>query len=160
MPNGLLKLDVYNKIINQNENILYQPKSFKYYGKPSNAFLSLMIPGLGNSRVGLENGLEVGTIVYSTIALGIGAKYLSNYYADKYINASTNEDKDHYYSLQNGTNYAFYGLVGLGLLTWSVNIYEVASKGYENKRSSNEFKKSINLTYLPTNNSFKLTTTF
>ncbi|MDR0603623.1 MAG: hypothetical protein LBG80_04890 [Bacteroidales bacterium] len=108
----------------------------------SNAFLSLLIPGLGQHRVsfGKRKGLGITIPTYMLIGSGIGLKFYSNSEYKKYNDATTQEEMDDHYINANFSNYAFYTFIIAGGIIWLSDIIWVASKGAKNKKNMKAYE--------------------
>lgn len=152
-PEGEYTIQIHKKGINKVDYSNNRVLSYQYFGKPSNAFLSLLVPGLGNKKVGLDkSGWSSFLISYGFFGIGAGAKYFSMHQYDLYQSATNQVDIDKHYELANGANYFFYSCVAIGTITWINNIYEVATKGFENKKNAKKNRAKMELSYLPNNN--------
>jgi hypothetical protein len=127
-------------------------------GGPSNALLSLLIPGLGDRRVsyGERSGATVALITYGLIGAGVGLKVYANkeyakyqeivpenindnpYYLGDNISAEAKKHKDN----ADVANIGFYAGVGLGALFWVSDIIWVWKKGAANVREQKAYKWS------------------
>jgi len=111
--------------------------SIRTPGGPSNALLSILVPGLGAKYVTTgQNKWYVRTIlVYGLVGAGIGCKLVSNSQYEKYHRATDQESMNKYYDMANVLNKTFYVLIGAGTLVWLYDIIWVAVKGSKNKKS-------------------------
>ncbi|MGC3977387.1 MAG: hypothetical protein QM751_03650 [Paludibacteraceae bacterium] len=113
-------------------------------GGPSNAFLSLLVPGLGDHRVsyGKKNGVGVALSTYALIGGGIGLKLYSNSEYKKYHAATEQTAMDKHYETANISNQAFYGCVIAGGIVWISDIIWVWSIGAKNAKAAKAYKNS------------------
>jgi len=143
-PMGKFTLQ-YNKItINGNDEI--QDKLLKYNGTggPSNAFKSLIVPGMGKRSVsgGKKSGIGTAIITYGLIGAGIGCKFIANDEYTKYHAASEQSAMDDHYKKANTFNQAFYVCVGAGAIIWIYDIIWVCRKGVQNKKEQTAWKRT------------------
>lgn len=110
----------------------------------SNAFLSLLVPGLGDHRVsyGQKNGVGVALSTYALIGGGIGLKFYSNSEYKKYHAATSQEAMDDHYQKANYSNQAFYGCLIAGGIIWISDIIWVASIGAKNAKAQKAYRQS------------------
>jgi hypothetical protein len=126
----------------------------KYHdtGTASNAFLSLLIPGLGDRRVtyGEKSGLGRAFYSYGLIGAGVGFKMAADKEYKKY-HAATDRDL---YTTQNirkeaeSFEYVSYICLGLGAAIWIYDVIWVWSKGTQNQQAHNKLP-SFGLYYNP-----------
>jgi hypothetical protein len=111
---------------------------------PSNAFLSLLIPGFGDHLVsyGKKNGVGVALWTYGLIGAGVGLKSYSNSEYKKYHAAMEQDAMDKHYKAANYSNQAFYACVGTGALIWIYDIIWVWSTGAKNAKAAKTYKNS------------------
>ena len=111
--------------------------SIKTPGGPSNALLSLLVPGLGVKFVtsGQKKWYVRTIVVYGLYAIGAGCKLISNSQYDKYHQAIDQDSMDKYYNNADLLNKSFYVFVGAGTLVWIWDIIYVAVKGSKNRKS-------------------------
>jgi hypothetical protein len=136
----------------------------KYHdtGGASNAFLSLLVPGLGDHKVtyGKNNGVSTAVSVYSLIGAGVGLKLYSNSEYKKYHVATEQTVMDKHYKSANYSNQAFYACVGTGALIWLYDIIRVWQKGAQNAKAAKTYKQShLGVYYQPDVNATGLTYT-
>jgi hypothetical protein len=141
-----------NYIVNINKFTINKKNAFnnstvlKYHdtGTASNAFLSLLVPGLGDRRVtyGRKSGLAKGILTYTLIGAGVGCKFLSNSEYEKYHAATEQSEMDTYYKKANGLNQAFYACAAIGATVWIYDIIWVWHKGAQNSRAHKTYKQS------------------
>lgn len=113
-------------------------------GGPSNAFLSVLVPGLGDHRVsyGKRKGIGVAVSTYGLIGAGVGLKLYSNSEYKKYHAATEQSAMDKHYQSANYSNQAFYACIGAGAIIWISDIIWVWSKGAQNKKAQKLYEKS------------------
>jgi len=146
--NGKYKVQIHYKKINEIDLSNNKITGYRILGGPSNAFLSLLVPGLGNKFVFENNerkGINIALQTYGCIGIGILSKYLSMVEYEKYMKASTQSEMDKYYENANYLNYAFYGLLGVSAIIWIDDIYKVALQGFKNKEKEKLYRKELNL---------------
>lgn len=154
---GKFKVQILTRKINDIDYSENKIIGYKHIGGPSNAFLSLLVPGLGDKFVYDNNkGLAIGIITYGLIGAGVAAKFYSINEYDKYHKATVQSEIDKYYDNANNANYAFYGLLAGGAAIWVADIIKVAVKGSQNRKEGKAYKSQIGLTYYPTINSIGL----
>lgn len=153
-PIGTYTMIYQSRFINNIEFSSQKIVKFRWSGRPSNAFLSVLVPGLGDNRVNSNsNGLQRAALTYGLFGAGAIAKLYSNIQYKNYHNATTQSDMDSYYKVANNYNYAFYGLLAAGVVVWIYDIVDVANQGFKNKRISRVYKNQLGLSYLPSTNS-------
>jgi hypothetical protein len=134
------KLTINGKTTFDNSTVL------KYHdtGTASNAFLSLLVPGLGDRRVtyGKKSGLAKGILTYSFIGAGIGCKLYSNSEYKKYHAATEQSEMDKRYKNANTFNQAFYVCAGTGAIIWIWDILWVRKQGARNSKAHKAYKQS------------------
>ena len=113
-------------------------------GGPSNAFLSLLVPGLGDHNVsfGEKSGVKTALWTYGLIGAGIGLKLYSNSEYKKYHAATEQSAIDEHYQAANYSNQAFYGCLITGGIVWISDIIWVWSKGAKNAKAAKSYKNS------------------
>lgn len=143
-PFGNYTFNMNNAVINNQEYNNNQLVKMIGSGGSSNAFLSMLIPGLGVSNVtgGAKSGLSTTLWTYGFIGAGIGCKLWSNSEYKAYHLANNQSDMDTHYELANGLNQAFYFSVGTGVVIWLYDIIWVAKKGAENKKAQKAWKQN------------------
>jgi hypothetical protein len=143
-PYGKYTFDMNKTTIN--EQVFDNSKLMKMSssGGASNAWLSLLVPGLGNHRVsyGKKNGVGVAISTYALIGGGIGLKFYSNSEYKKYHSATEQSAMDNHYKKANHSNQAFYGCLIVGGAIWISNIIWVASTGAKNAKAAKAYRKS------------------
>ncbi|NDP22268.1 MAG: hypothetical protein GZ091_14480 [Paludibacter sp.] len=161
-PFGNYTFNMNKAVINNQE--YNNNKLVKIIGKggPSNAILSVLIPGLGVSNVtgGAKSGFSRTLTVYGFIGAGIGCKLWSDSEYQAYHSATTQTEMDKHFELANGLNQAFYLGVGAGAIVWLYDIIWVASKGVENKKAQKAWNQNhLGVYYQPEINTTGLTYT-
>ncbi|MDX2306408.1 MAG: hypothetical protein NW226_26600 [Microscillaceae bacterium] len=111
-------------------------------GGPENAAYSLLLPGLGNTKVRhYPKYWYLNTVAtFSLIGTGIVLNSQSNKTYDKYLNAQTFEDTQKFYDRSNNQRRTGRLLMLGGAAIWATDIIRVALKGRKNIR---EQKKLI-----------------
>jgi tetratricopeptide (TPR) repeat protein len=134
----------FNKTTINSKSYMEQ-KLLKYSGtgRGTNAFLSLLIPGLGDHRVtyGKKTGLGITLPTYALIGTGIGLKFYSINEYKKYHNATEQQDMDKYYNQANYSNQAFYACLVAGGIIWISDIIWVWAKGAKNRKVQKAYKR-------------------
>jgi hypothetical protein len=114
--------------------------STKIKGGPSNAFLSLLVPGLGDYYVDLDKEKQLFEPYYITVAtygmllLGYSYKVESNKSYDEYHNATDQTTMDRAYDAANQANHTFIICTSIGATIWAADIAWVAYKGFKNRK--------------------------
>lgn len=113
-------------------------------GGASNAWLSLLVPGLGDHRVtyGKRKGIGIAVTTYGLIGAGVGLKLYSNSEYRKYHAATEQSAMDKHYQAANFSNQAFYACVGTAAVIWIYDIIWVAAKGTKNAKTTKQYKKA------------------
>lgn len=106
-------------------------------GGPENAWLSLLVPGLGDPKV--RNGLNYGLITaatYGLLASGIIFNFHSQNLAHLYNTRVPNTEKEHenLYVRAHDATVASQILLISGFAVWAADIIGVYRRGLENKR--------------------------
>jgi hypothetical protein len=123
-------------------------------GGPSNAFLSLIVPGLGDRYV-YNSGRSIikpyfeTAVVYGLVGFGIYEKFQKDKYYDKYLKAIKKSDIENYYNKANSANHNFYIFTLSGASIWAADIAWVSWKGISNKPKRKNFKAYISPLYIP-----------
>lgn len=143
-PYGKYTFDINKTVINgqqYNNNKLIKMSGS---GGPSNAFLSLLVPGLGDHKVtyGKKSGISTALWTYGLIGAGVGLKFYSNSEYKKYHSATEQTAMDEHYQAANYSNQAFYACVGTGALIWLYDIIWVWKTGAENTKAAKAYKNS------------------
>jgi len=143
----------FNKVtINRKDYVEKKLLTYKGTGGPSNAWLSLLVPGLGDHRVtyGKKSGLGTALCTYGLIGAGVGCKLHSNSEYDKYHAATQPSEIDKHYNTANLYNGLFYACVGAGAAVWVYDIIWVWYKGAQNKKTQKAWKQShLSFYYTP-----------
>lgn len=132
---------------------------YKGLGGPSSAFLSVLIPGLGNHSVNGGKGsmlgknaspwiTTVGTFALIGSGVGLRMAYQKNY--ELYHQATTQTEIDKYYDLANSQYQTSAALFGIGAGIWIADIIWTASKGAKNKKQEKQVKDNLNIAFHPT----------
>lgn len=167
-PNGKFKIRLEEKKINNIDFSQTRILSFKGSGGPSNAFLSMLLPGLGDPFVYKENN-ETRLWYYITgLFLGSASFAFANY--NDYINYKPDSTSSSGYSFSKGyvplsgtkktkgdykTSFLIYGSIASAI--WLGDVICVAVKGFKNQKESKKYKSKIGLAYIPNSNSYGLT---
>jgi hypothetical protein len=120
-------------------------------GGPSNALLSLIIPGLGdryvsNSRKSIVKPYYETIAVCGLMGFGIFQKFQSNSFYDKYLKATKTSDINSYYSKANTANHYFYVFTALGAAVWTADVAWVLYRGMKKSKTSNE---KVKVSFIP-----------
>ncbi len=113
---------------------------FSHAGGPSNAFLSLAVPGLGGFFVGEDRIRPVATTAVSLGLLGYGllSKSRSNKFYDDYLQGGSFEEISNTYDKANAAHHRYLIATGLAIAVWANDIIWVARRGKQNQ----EIRKS------------------
>jgi hypothetical protein len=118
----------------------------KYHrtGGPANAWLSLLVPGLGKHRVtfGEKSGVGTALWTYSLIGTGVGLKLYSNSQYRKYMAATDQSAMDTHYANANAANQFFYVFAGTAGIIWISDILWVWHRGAQNKKTQKAWKQA------------------
>lgn len=151
-PYGLFKYDIKVKTINNLNSKNSYLKDFRGMGTGECAFLSLLIPGLGDHKVtyGKKNGVATALLTYGFLGLGTWYKIESIKQYKLYHNATTQSSKDSYYEQASLYNTGFLLWSSVGLSIWTYDIFWVWVKGHKNKVEQNRFKSQhLSAFYMP-----------
>jgi len=113
---------------------------------PSNAFASVLIPGLGGYFVDKNKARSVLTTISSIglIAYGVTQKIQADkYYAD-YNASTTPSEMDDLYAKANGAQHSYYMTTRIGAGIWALDIIWVTFKGFHNKKVAKSYYSSFN----------------
>lgn len=143
-PIGKYTFNMNTALINNKEYDNNQLIKMRRIGGPSNALLSMLIPGLGLSNVtgGKTSGLSTALWTYGLIGAGIGFKAWSISEYKAYHSSIIQSDIDEHYDKASSFNTAFYISVGAGVLIWVGDILLVANKGFSNKKAQKAWKQN------------------
>lgn len=143
-PIGKYTFNMNTALINNKEYDNNQLIKMRRIGGPSNALLSMLIPGLGLSNVtgGKTSGLSTALWTYGLIGAGIGFKAWSISEYKAYHSSIIQSDIDEHYDKASSFNTAFYISVGAGVLIWATDILLVANKGFNNKKAQKAWKQN------------------
>jgi hypothetical protein len=113
-----------------------------FYGGPSNALLSALVPGLGGYFVERNKIRSVLTTVSAggLIAYGIFQKNLSNNYYDDYKSGTDPSDISTNYDKANKAQHSYYIATRVGATIWIADIAWVAYQGFQNKKKAQNSK--------------------
>ncbi|MDR2027764.1 MAG: hypothetical protein LBQ01_09470, partial [Prevotellaceae bacterium] len=114
-------------------------------GTASNAFLSLLVPGLGVKRVtyGEHSGFRRTLYAYGLIGAGILCKTVANNEYKKY-NAAPDKESDKMKELYEDAKIldkAYYICAGIGAAIWVYDIIWVWNKGSKNRQAHKAYKQ-------------------
>lgn len=116
------------------------------YSGPSNAILSVLIPGLGGYFVDENKTRSVLTTVSSIglIAFGVVQKKQANkYYAD-YTASTTLSEMDDLYTKANDAHHKYLTATRIGAGIWALDIIWVTFKGFHNMKVAKSYYSSFN----------------
>ncbi|MFN8208815.1 MAG: hypothetical protein U0T82_15615 [Bacteroidales bacterium] len=117
-----------------------------FYGGPSNALLSTLVPGLGGYFVGKNKIRPVITTVSAAglISYGIYQKRLSNSYYRDYKTGTDPSDISSDYEKANKAQHNYYISTRVGAAIWITDIAWVAYKGFQNKKKAQNSTLFVN----------------
>jgi hypothetical protein len=143
-PYGKYTFDMNKTVINGKEYDNSKLLRTNVSGGPSNALLSLLVPGLGDHKVsfGKKSGIGTALLTYGCIGAGVGLKIYSNGEYKKYHDATEQTAMDEHYQRANYSNQAFYACMAAGAIVWISDIIWVWSTGAKNKRAQQAYKQS------------------
>jgi hypothetical protein len=116
------------------------------FSGPGNAFLSVLIPGLGGYFVDENKTRAVFTTVSSIglIAYGVFQKSQADkYYAD-YLASSTPSEMDDLYTKANSAQHTAFIAASAGIGIWALDVVWVTFKGFHNKKVAKSYYSSFN----------------
>jgi hypothetical protein len=145
--NKQIEWDVLNDVTDLKDDIYVNLEITKSYyskivGGPSNVFLSVLLPGLGDIGVNRYSNNTGSNGWFYVTGLFLGSAYYTytlnkNYKLDysKYHSATIQSDMDSYYTSAN-TKYTSYQLmVGVTGAIWAIDVLYVLIKGASNRKS-------------------------
>lgn len=109
------------------------------YSGPSNALLSVLLPGFGGLFVDKNKTRSVVTTV-STIGLigyGISQKRLADKYYAEYKASEESSELESLYTKANSAHHKYYISTGIAAGIWAFDIIWVTVKGFHNKKGAN-----------------------
>jgi hypothetical protein len=119
----------------------YKPSVLNLKG-PEAAFYSLLVPGLGNTKVRFLkpkwSWLAITIPTYGLIATSFLMKSKSNDSYSQYQNAQTNSQANNFYQTANNQNKVALIAAMVGGAIWAVDIIQVAIKGKKNQKAKSE----------------------
>ena len=151
----------------QAEIAILQTYSTEINGGPSNVFLSMLLPGLGNIQV--NKYLQINPIFpwyYTSLAFlgaaayGYHTKIQSDNYYSLYHSATTQTAMDENYKLANDNYQVFQAMIGVTASIYAFNIASVLIKGCVNrgnqKRSFTSIDNQLKWNIAATSTSFQI----
>ncbi len=137
--------------------------STKVKGGPSNAFLSMLLPGLGEWGVMKEKSvfpLYVTGAFLGSLYFAFSTKIESNKFYDQYRQATTQFEMDTYYKNANDKYQTYQFFLGLAGTIWLGDVIYVTVKGFKNRREQlsgySQIIKGVNIYFAGTPASFKM----
>lgn len=136
--------------------------STKITGGPSNAFLSMLLPGLGDHYINKESKswYYISLIYLGSAIYAYSAKTQSDNYYSQYHQAKTQPEMDAAYKSANDNYQTFQLLAGLTAAVWTTDVIYVAIRGFKNRKEQlNRFavKEPLTKFYIVgTSNCFKI----
>lgn len=128
--------------INEQEFSDNRMTKMKVIGGPANAWLSLLIPGLGDHRVtyGQRKGIGITVSTYLLAGAGVGCLLYNHYYPQN--------------SLKSLLTYSMYNCFIAAGCIWLSDIIYVIAKGAQNKKAVKLYARShVSAFYEPSSNS-------
>lgn len=143
-PQGQYIFESNSTIVNGQNTISAKLLEMSKTPGASNAWLSLLVPGLGDRFVsfGKRKGILTSISTYALLGGSIGLKLLSNDEYDKYHSATKQTDMDKYFKNATSANKAAYACAIAGSILWISDIIYVWHTGSKNTRASEKFKDS------------------
>jgi hypothetical protein len=116
------------------------------YSGPGNAFLSILIPGMGGYFVDRNKARSVLTTMSTIglIAYGVIQKTQANKYYGDYNASTTPADMDDLFSKANSAQHSYYIATRVGAGIWALDIIWVTFKGFHNKKVAKSYYSSFN----------------
>ncbi len=137
--------------------------STKVTGGPSNAFLSMLLPGLGSVNVTYGESLAplaVTGAFLGSLYFAYRTKAASDHHYKLYHEATTQPDMDINYEWANSYFQYAQFWVGLAGAIWLGDVFYVTAKGFKNRKEQLSFyskhRKNINLYIVGTANDFRV----
>jgi hypothetical protein len=131
------------------------------YGGPSNALLSVVIPGLGGYFDEKNKSRSILTTISTLgfLGYGIAQKHLANKYYNEYKASILTTEIENLYNKANNAQHKYYISTRVATGLWAFDIIWVALKGIKNKKVSSSYygrfnKDDLKLNYV--NNSLQL----
>ena len=136
--------------------------STKIIGGPSNAFLSMLLPGLGDHFVNKESkswyyisALYLGTAYYA-----YSNKVQSDEFYTQYHSATTQSEIEAAYKSANDKYHNYQLLLGVAGTIWLADVIHVTAKGFKNRRNQlngySQANPKMKLYLAGTHNSFQI----
>jgi len=126
---------------------------FKRIDGAGNVFLSLLVPGLGDTRVNGGKGGLLGSPIYTSIAVygsilyGVSVKIASNEEYEKYLDATTQIEMEQSYERANSLHKQALIFTGIGSIIWISDIIWVAVKGSQNSKNNKSYRNQFSINY-------------
>ena len=111
------------------------------YGGPSNALLSVVIPGLGGYFVEKNKTRSIVTTI-STLGLlgyGISQKHLADKYYAEYNASIIPSEIESLYTKANNAHHKYYISTGIAAGLWAFDIIWVTVKGFHNRNEAKSY---------------------
>jgi len=141
---GKYVFSVKDVTIDNELNSYYTLSRFGGARGPLNAFLSLVIPGLGTLRTSYgEKGWNRLTWFILTSALSYGSKVYSDSEYQNYLNATNKTDSDMYYESANNFNYASIGFASISASIYVGDFLSSFVNGVKNVNRGSNFRKKV-----------------
>jgi hypothetical protein len=141
---GKYVFSVKDVTIDNELNSYYTLSRFGGARGPMNAFLSLVIPGLGTLRTSYgEKGWNRLTWFILTSALSYGSKVYSDSEYQNYLNATNKTDSDMYYESANNFNYASIGFASISASIYVGDFLSAFVNGVKNVNRGSNFRKKV-----------------
>jgi len=145
LPYGTYILTVKEKELNNNRFKDIYISNIRTRG-PFTAICSVILPGWGTRRVTYNEKKGWGrfSLVAAPLTLSLTSKFISNFYYNKYMNATTQIDIDTYFDLANKRNKSSMIIGAVGAAFYMYDIVWVFGKGFKNGLNNKKIKEKIN----------------
>src|SRR5574344_2105726 len=160
-PDGNFKIEYSQISVNQKKEESLKVIEYKGFGGAQYAFLSVIIPGIGDHFVNRGKGTFIGKKIspwvttigtLGFVGAGVIFKMQSQQNYNSYHSATQQTEMNKYYDLANGQNKTSWELISIGGILWAADIYWVIKKGAANTRESREFKSKNGIAFYPSIN--------
>ncbi len=158
-PVGKYRVSIEKKRLNTTD--FSDNKILNYRGSdgPANALLSVLVVGLGDTRVNggsgslLRSPAYTATVAYGCLIYGGIQKFRSNEEYDKYLNATLQTEIELHYQKANDLHK--YALIagGVGGAIWIADVVWVIVQGSQNRQFNKTFRSRFAMNYDPNTNS-------
>ena len=129
------------------KDIAPQFKSYKSFGGPGMAFLSLLVPGLGKSLITRSaKGLSTLTFTSGFAVAGLVLKNKADRNYNNYMISKSQQEMDSYYEKYKNNMIGMKLSIGTAAAIWLLDIYSVYQQGKYNKIKVRKLKPSLSVT--------------